>query len=161
MASETFEFTRARWSTDVTNSPLVACPQPQGHVISFIFQSGWGAPSIEIQSILVQDKNGTVIDTLVSDKWYLNPDLFPDFVSFPLSTTERPGFVVVQNGIGQKGVKQMSVLYADEQIWNGDVPMGTPDGPLFPIAVPLKVRDFQRPDIKTFRRTKSISFSAG
>jgi hypothetical protein len=159
MSAETFEFGRAKWSTDVVNYPLVICPQPQGHVISLIFQSGWGGASVEVQSVRVQSLSGEVVDTLIADKWYLNPDLFPDSVSFPLIPNDRPSVILFQNGMAQKGVKKMVVMYDDEQIWTGDLPMGTGENPVFSIPIPLKQGEFQRPNIKTFRNTKSIDFS--
>ena len=159
MSSEVFEFSRARWNTEPANFPAVTCPQPQGHVLSFIFQSGWGGNSLEIQGIEVQSSDGRVTDTLISDKWYLNPDLFPDSVSFTLSTPERPAFILFENGVAQRGVKNMSVMYDDEQIWCGEVPLGSADKTKFPIAVPLQACEFQRPDIKTFRKMQTLPFS--
>jgi hypothetical protein len=159
MSSEAFEFGRAKWVTDVVNYPLVICPQPQGHVISLVFQSGWGGSSVEIQSVKIQNMEAPIVDTLIADKWYLNPDLFPDSISFPLIPTDRPGMILFQNGLAQKGVKKMVVMYDDEQIWTGDIPMATGDSAaVFAIPVPLKQGEFQRPNIKTFRNAKSIEF---
>ena len=158
MSSETFEFSRARWNTETVNYPAVVCPQPQGHVISFIFQSGWGGTSLEIQGIDIQGQDGKITDTLISDKWYLNPDLFPDSISFSLVDQERPAFILFENGVAQNGIKEMSVMYDDEQIWCGEVPMGTSEQAKFPIAVPIQVPEFHRPDIKTFRQMKTIEF---
>jgi hypothetical protein len=159
MAAEVFEFGRAKWVTDVINYPLVICPQPHGHVISLIFQSGWGGSTAEIQSLKVQNREGQIVDILIADKWYLNPDLFPDSISFPLVTSERPGEILFQNGIAQKGIKRMVVMYDDEQIWAGDVPMATGDNPVFSIPLPVNAPEFQRPSIKMFRSTKTIDIS--
>jgi hypothetical protein len=105
-----------------------------------------------------------VPQSLLPEKWYLNPDLFPDSISFPLSTLERPSFIILENGIAQKGVKRLTVMYDDEQIWTGDVPMGTSESATIAIPVPVAAptpaarTEFQRPDIKKFRSTKSIPF---
>lgn len=153
MSNETFEFSRAKWATDVISYPAIICQQPKGHVISFIFQSSWGGSSIEIQKTQIQDQDGKIVDTLISDKWYLNPDLFPDSISFPLSYPYRPSFILIQNGLGPKGIRKLSVMYDEEQVWCGEVPMGSQENCLFPIAVPVKVNDFKKPDIHTLRNT--------
>jgi hypothetical protein len=73
-------------------------------------------------------------------------------------------FIILENGIAQKGVKRLTVMYDDEQIWTGDVPMGTSESATFAIPVPVAAptpaagTEFQRPDIKKFRSTKSIPF---
>jgi hypothetical protein len=157
-----FDFCRAKWATDAASYPAVTCPQPQGRVVSFTFHSSWGGSSCEIQQLLVQNENGDVIDTLISDKWYLNSDLFPDSISFPLSTLERPSLIIIENGVAQKGIRRLVVVYDDKQIWTGDIPMGTSESAVFTIPVPVPAPpaeiEFQRPDIKKFRSTKSIPF---
>jgi hypothetical protein len=159
MSLETFEFGRAKWSANPVESLLTICPQPKGHVISLTFYSGWGGASIEIQSVKIQSIEGASVDTLIADKWYLNPDLFPDSITFPLYLSNRPGMILFQNGLAQKGVQKMVVMYDNEQIWTGEIPMATGESPVFAIPVPLKQGEFQRPNIKTFRNTKSIDFS--
>ena len=158
MSSETFEFSRAKWNTESINYPAVTCPQPQGHVISFIFHSGWGGASLEIQGISIQNQDGVISETLISDKWFLNPDLFPDSISFTLVDDQRPAFIIFENGIAQHGVKRMTIMYDDEQIWNGELPMATSEESRSSIAVPIQVKEFQKPDIKMFRKMKTISF---
>jgi hypothetical protein len=159
MSQETFEFCRARWATDAVSYPVILCPQPQGHVVSFIFQSGWGGASCEIQSIVIQGEDGHLLDTLISDKWYLNPDLFPDSISFPVAPLDRGAVVVIENGVAQKGVKKLTVMHDDQQVWSGEVPMATGDSAPFSVPVPLVSSVFQKPDIRTFRNTKTPSFS--
>jgi len=160
MSLETFEFSRAKWNTESVSYPAVTCPQPQGHVISFIFQSGWGGSTLEIQGVEIQAKDGRITDELITDKWYLNPDLFPDSISFVLADQERPAFILLENGTAQKGVKRVSVMYDDEQIWCGEIAMATGEQAKFPIAIPAAAQTFQRPDIRTFRKTKTVPFDA-
>jgi hypothetical protein len=159
MSQESLELCRAKWATDAVSYPAVVCPQPQAHVVSFIFQSGWGGACCEIQSVAIRGEDGQPIDTLIPDKWYLNPDLFPDSVSFPLAPLDRPGFIAIENGIAQKGVKRLAVMYDDQQVWAGEVPMGTADSVLFTVPAPIGGHVFQKPDILIFRSTKTVDFS--
>jgi hypothetical protein len=78
-----------------------------------------------------------------------------------LPSLERTGFLIIENGTAQKGIKRVTVMYDDQQVWNGDVPMGTGDCGAFTIPVPLVAQVFQKPDIKTFRSTKTANFSLG
>jgi hypothetical protein len=159
MSQETFEFCRAKWATDAVSYPAVICPQPQGHVVSFIFQSSWGGACCEIQSIEIRSEDGEPLDTLIADKWYLNPDLFPDSISFPLPSLDRPGLIAIENGIAQKGIKRLAVMYDDQQVWTGEVPMGTADSVWFTIPAPIVNQVFQKPDIRAFRSAKAANFS--
>jgi hypothetical protein len=161
MSQETFEFCRAKWATEAMSYPAIICPQPQGHVVSFIFQSGWGGASCEIQSVQIHGEDGHLLDTLISDKWYLNPDLFPDSISFPLTPLDRPAVIVFENGVSQKGVKRLTVMYDDQPVWSGDLPMATGDSQPFTIPAPLVTHVFQKPDIRTIRNTKAPNFSLG
>lgn len=149
------EQTRPKWALETSNIPAVVCSQPQGPVISFIFKSSWGSSMAEIQGAKVQDQDGKIVDVLISNKWYLNAELFPESINFPLSIPSRPAFILIQNGISSKGIKEMEVRYAEKQIWSGEIPMGTHDNCLFPIAVPIEAKEFQKPNIHTFRSTKT------
>ncbi|OHT03575.1 hypothetical protein TRFO_29004 [Tritrichomonas foetus] len=155
MNHDNYEHARPKWNPDPCIIPAVVCPQPQGPMISLIFKSTWGSSMAEIQGAKVQDQEGKVVDVLISDKWYLNADLFPESVNFPLVVNSRPAFILIQNGLSTKGVKEMEVKFAEKQIWCGEVPMATIDNCLFPIAVPIENSDFQKPNIHTFRNTKT------
>ena len=147
--------TRAKWSLDASNLPSVICPQPRGPIISLTFKCTWGSPIAEIQGLKLQDKSGKIVDTLISDKWYLNADLFPESISFPLAAPERPAFILIINGISSKGVKEMEIRYADQLIWSGEVQMGTVDNFQFSIGIPIEKNDFQKPNIHALRSAKA------
>lgn len=146
---------RPTWNMDPGNIPIVLCPQPNGPTISLIFKSSWGSSQVEIQSVKIQDQNGKIVDVVIPNKWYLNADLFPESINFPLSIPTRPAFIIIQNGISSKGVKEVEVRYSEKTIWNGEVPMGTQENCSFPIAVPIEAKEFKKPTITAFR---NVSF---
>ena len=146
------------WPKNSSTVPSIICRQPQGHLISFIISDGWGSQSVEIQNAKIQNSDGSISEVLIKDKWFFNAESFPDSISFVLHTMERPNFILIENGIGSSGVKNVSIQYDNEQIWNGELPQGTKKKATFPIAVPIKVNEFQKPDIHTLRNT-AINFT--
>lgn len=138
--------------------PSVQCRQPQGHLISFIITDGWGNNQVEIRSAQIQSSDGSISEVLLTDKWFFNAESFPDTISFALKSTERPSFILFGNGYGKSGIRSLTVLYDNEQIWKGELPISTPNSQNFPIAVPIKVNEFQKPDIKSLR-SASLNFS--
>ena len=139
-------------------APIVICRQPQGHLISFIISDGWGSQCVELRCVKIQNSDGSISEVLIKDKWFFNSDSFPETISFVLHSLERPSFILIENGVGNLGIKDITVNYDNEQVWNGELPKGTKDKSSFPIAVPMKINEFQKPDIHTLRNT-TIHFS--
>ena len=146
------------WSKEENFLPAVICRQPQGHLISFIISNGWGSQCVEIQCVKIQNPDGSISEVLIKDKWFFNSESFPETISFVLHSLERPSFILIENGVGNAGIKDITVNYDNEQVWNGELPRGTKEKNIFPIAVPIKVNEFQKPDIHTLRNT-AINFS--
>lgn len=145
MKSEKFEFSKATWITDQITMPAVTAPQPTGLVISFTFLSSWGASTAEIQSVKIQDEEGNDTDKLIPDKWFLNAENFPESIYFTLSTLYKPAFVQIENGISEKGVKEMEIWIAEKQIWRGELPMATQEKKNFAIALPIDAKEINAP----------------
>ena len=145
MKSEKFEFSKATWITDQITMPAVTAPQPTGLVISFTFLSSWGASTAEIQSVKIQDEEGNDIDKLIPDKWFLNAENFPESIYFTLSKLYKPAFVQVENGVSEKGVKEMEIWISEKQIWRGELPMATPEKKTFAIALPIDAQEIRAP----------------
>ncbi|EAY15980.1 hypothetical protein TVAG_262300 [Trichomonas vaginalis G3] len=146
----------SKWPAE-PSLPSIQSRQPQGHLISFIITDGWGNNQVEIRNAMIQNADGSISEVLLTDKWFFNAESFPDTISFALKSTERPGFILFGNGYGKSGVRSLTVLYDNEQIWKGDLPMTNPNSENFPIAVPIKYNEFQKPDIKSLR-SASLNF---
>ena len=145
MKAEKFEFSNSKWELGKsTQMPAVLNPQPMGKLVTFKFLSAYGSSGCEIQSIKVQNDKGEVMDNLIQDKWFLNPKGLPREINFTLSTEYSPTFIIIENGIAAKGVKEMEVHVNNVCKWRGEIPMATPENRSFSIAIPIESQSIHR-----------------
>lgn len=156
------DYKKSNWVTEGEPIIPMAMPyqNPIEHTLSFIILSAYKNIQAIIENIYVQGPDGNILDVLLADKWYFNPQQLPEFLTIPLLTNIRPTYILICNGVGNLAVKSIEVKYDGESIWRGDLPIGTEPNSWFPIAVPnlptTQSGTFQMPTITAFREMDTI-----
>lgn len=137
------------WAAEAAGFPPRLVEEQTENELSFVVTDGWGHDSFYINEIYVTSAAGEVVDTLVSDMWFFSKQNLPRSMHFQLTSKGRPSQIVISNGQGESGVKNLAVSLNGDNIWRGEIPISTEHSVPFKIVVPVKVKR-QLPASKTF-----------
>ena len=147
-----------KWNLNETGYPATVQNSSHDHIIDIEIESGWGNQVNIINKLYLQDQSGSIIEKLINEKWYLNPYCYPERISFIISSTERPSFFLLENGMDNIGIKFMTIYYDQIRIWKGEIPQSNVESCFFQIAIPCSISNFQKPSIHNLRNS-SVSFT--